>query len=419
MGNGIDGREPSPVTATPVWLLGVGLAYFFAHQMAFLFPDSAQVLMALWPPAGVGLAALLLSPRRLWPALIAILFIGGNLANIVVGRPILASLGFMLSNVLESLGCAYLIVRSSGGRPTFSRVREVVALVGAAVFVNAATALIGAGTASLGSTAAFWSFWKTWWIADGLGILLVTPAIVTWAPSVDRPARLRWPVAVEASVFLAFWCALTWYTFNPGALAAPLSPYLLVAFLAWPALRLGLRGTTLALVVLAAITVASASIWQNPLLWGPGDATHRLLLAQLFLWVVTVAGLFLAASYAQARSAERRAREEHLRFRAIEDNLPDVLVYQVMREHDGSMRFLHISAGIERLHGISAESVLRDPKNFYDLILEEDRPLLVNLVTRAKRLSDAPPPSSDGFPQRPARPWCANCAPTAASRGSS
>ena len=50
----------------------IGLAYFIAHQIGFLFPDSENVLAAVWPAGGLGLAALLLNPRRLWPAIIGV-----------------------------------------------------------------------------------------------------------------------------------------------------------------------------------------------------------------------------------------------------------------------------------------------------------------------------------------------------------
>jgi PAS domain S-box-containing protein len=358
--------------------------------MAFLFPDAGKVLMAVWPAAGVGLAALLLSPRRLWPAIVAILFASGNLADLIAGRPFLASLGFMATNVLESLGCAWLLLRTCGEKTTFSRVREILALVAAALFVNAVTALVGAGTARLASATPFWDFWKTWWIADGLGILLVTPAIVAWVAPLQPMRGARWQLVVEASAFLVLWTVTAWLAFNKAELVGPhvVQPYLLVALLAWPALRLGLRGTTFALVLLAAIAVTSTAIRVGPLLWGGEETTHRLLLAQLYLWVVTVTGLLLAASRTEVKSAEKAAREDQARIRALGDNLPDGMVYQVVRELDGSMRFLYLSAGVEQLLGLSVSDVLADARTFYQSIVEEDLPVvLAARQTSSKNMS--------------------------------
>ena len=365
----------------------IGAAYFLAHQIAFLFPDTEKVLMAMWPAGGIGLAALLLSPVRLWPAIIAVIFIAGNTANLMAGRPMVGSLGFMTANILESLGCAWLILRTCGKNISFNRVSEVLALLSAAVMVNAVTALIGAGTAHVVSTAPFWNFWHTWWVADGLGILLVTPLIVSWLTRQKSMMALRWYRIVEIFLFFVLWSALAWLTFNRSAFLGQntLPPYLIVALLAWPALRFGPRVTTISLLLLTIIVTTSSLVSDGPLIWGGENAMHRLLLAQLFTGVVAVAGLLLAASYSETKSAEKQSREEHTRLCTLGDNLPNGMVYQVVRELDGQMHFLYVSAGVERLNGVTAEEVLRDPSLLYRFIVEEDRSILATAESESAR----------------------------------
>lgn len=75
--------------------------------------------------------------------------------------------------------------------------------------------------------------------------------------------------------------------------------------------------------------------------------------------------------------AEEALRASEARLRAVSDNLPNGIVYQVVRELDGTMRFLHLSAGVERIHGFTAEAVLRNPQLLYAQILPEDRDRLV------------------------------------------
>jgi integral membrane sensor domain MASE1 len=152
----------------------------------------------MWPAAGVGLAALVLSPRRQWPVILAVLFIAGNGANLVSGRAAAASLGFMTANLIESLACAWLIARWCGSGVRFTRIQEVLALMTSAVFVNAGSALLGAGTAALTNTSPFRDFWFTWWVADGLGILLVTPLIVAWSDFGNLFHKLRWYRVLES-----------------------------------------------------------------------------------------------------------------------------------------------------------------------------------------------------------------------------
>ena len=71
----------------------VSLAYFLAQELAFKFPDSFGLIAAIWPAAGIALASLLLSPRRLWPMLLGCLFTAGIAANLTTDRPATASVG--------------------------------------------------------------------------------------------------------------------------------------------------------------------------------------------------------------------------------------------------------------------------------------------------------------------------------------
>jgi PAS domain S-box-containing protein len=93
------------------------------------------------------------------------------------------------------------------------------------------------------------------------------------------------------------------------------------------------------------------------------------------------------------------AKEAQLR--ALGDNLPGGMVYQLARELDGHSRFLYVSAGIEALHGVSTQAVLADPAKLYDLLHEEDRARVLEaeraslaqmtpfkIIARSRRQSD-------------------------------
>jgi integral membrane sensor domain MASE1 len=328
--------------------------------------------MAVWPAGGVGLAALLLSPRRLWPTILAALFLTGNAANLMTGRPLFNSVGFMTANVIESLACAWLMVKWGGSDISFGRVREVTALIFAATAVNAFTALVGAGTATIAGMAPFWSFWQTWFVADGLGILLVAPLVVTWSSFRDLSAGERRSWAIETTLFMAIWCAAAWMTFHvhPEHSYFSPQPYVFVALLAWAALRPGRRCVTLALVTLAVAALTSDAVSVGPLLWGGDTHTERVLLVQMYLACTAFTGLLLAGSYSESKAARLAAIDSEARIRAIGDNLPGGMVYQVVRDHDGAMRFTYVSGAIEKFGGVTAEEALRDPASLYTTIPE-------------------------------------------------
>jgi PAS domain S-box-containing protein len=97
---------------------------------------------------------------------------------------------------------------------------------------------------------------------------------------------------------------------------------------------------------------------------------------------VMIRGL-LAARYAEILENQQQLRDKEAQLRALGDNLPGGMTYQVVRERDGSMRFLYVSAGVEALHGLTADAVQADPQLLYRAILPEDLPA----VREAERVS--------------------------------
>lgn len=108
-------------------------------------------------------------------------------------------------------------------------------------------------------------------------------------------------------------------------------------------------------------------------------AAYALIIATLLAAGAVMAWLIrglLAAHDATSLRAREVLGAKEAQLRALGDNLPGGMMYQVMRELDGSMRFLYVSAGVEVIHGVTAREVLDDPARLYDLVLEEDRPAL-------------------------------------------
>jgi PAS domain S-box-containing protein len=84
----------------------------------------------------------------------------------------------------------------------------------------------------------------------------------------------------------------------------------------------------------------------------------------------------LASRYAEILEAQAELLAKETQLRALGDNLPGGVVYQVMRDFDGKMRFLYISAGVERMNGVSPEAALADSALLYGQIFPEDHAVL-------------------------------------------
>ncbi len=77
------------------------------------------------------------------------------------------------------------------------------------------------------------------------------------------------------------------------------------------------------------------------------------------------------------KSAEETLIERQNQLSILSDNLPGGFVYQVNTGKDGKDRiFTYLSSGIERLHGVTASEVMKNPMALYSQFVEEDQKML-------------------------------------------
>lgn len=69
-------------------------------------------------------------------------------------------------------------------------------------------------------------------------------------------------------------------------------------------------------------------------------------------------------------------RDNEARLRLLSDNLPNSMVYQLTREPGRGPRFLHVSEGVQALHGISAAQAKKNASLLLSHVVPEDRKLL-------------------------------------------
>src|ERR671936_1221528 len=158
--------------------LGVGVLYFGAGKLGLAFAIVHANATAVWPPAGIALAAVLLLGRGIWP----VIFAGAFLVNVSTAGTVLTSLGIAAGNTLEALIGAALVERFAGGTTAFDRAQDVFKFVAVAALVSTAiSASVGVATLAL-SGYAQWAdagaIWLTWWLGDAAGDLVVAPFLI-------------------------------------------------------------------------------------------------------------------------------------------------------------------------------------------------------------------------------------------------
>src|SRR3954454_5020128 len=278
-------------------------AYYAAAKIGLRLAYLDGAVTALWPPVGVGIAALVLFGPRLWPGIV--------IGDLLVGdfsTPLGTVLGQTVGNTLEVVVAAMLLRRLTGGSAPMDCVRDVFALVAAGAVGTAISASFGTTSLRLGGvigSGEVAEVWRTWWLSDFCGALVVAPLLLTWAsrayPRLGRRELLEGAALLVILVLLAE---------LPSQRDVP---YVVFPALIWAALRFGPRGAATALVVVAGLTV-----WNTAHNAGPfvrESITDSLLSSQLFLAAAALTSLVLGAVTAERTRAGEAlvANEERLR----------------------------------------------------------------------------------------------------------
>lgn len=298
--------------ASPTARAGVlGLAYFAAAELGHVLSVTTQeqVFATFWPPAGLLLAALVLSGRRQWPALAAAACFANLASNLLHGFSVPVSLGFCAAHGAEACLGAWLLRRYGGAPFTLTRINDVLALACWSALVSAMVgAAIGAGIVKAGfDGVSYWSAWQAWWIADAVGVLVVAPVVFTWAA--ERGALFHgvrpWRMVEGAAVFLGMIVAAAgvYGELLPPPLNAPI---FVLPFLLWAGLRFGPPCAAAGVLAIALIGVWNTSQGRGPYVALTDVPSQRLLRAQVTLCVFSLSVLALVAAIAERKQAERQ-----------------------------------------------------------------------------------------------------------------
>jgi integral membrane sensor domain MASE1 len=268
-------------------LAAVAAAYYVSARIGLQQQLVRGQVTPFWPPTGIGLVALLLWGPRMWPGIA----IGAFAVNVTLGPSLLPVLAIVAGNTLAPV-CAWLLLRRVGFRTQLDRLRDALALV----FLGALTgmlisATLGAGVLVMsGALPAgdFWPTWSVWWTGDAMGVLVITPFLLSLR-TLRRPrdtSVLRWAEAV----------ALLCGTAAVSLLATRSSLnllFLVVPFLIWAAFRFQLAGAAPCALIASVTAIYAGAVGAGP--FAGRDLLGKMVILQTFNGTVSLTALLLSA----------------------------------------------------------------------------------------------------------------------------
>lgn len=341
-------RSPiAPQSVATRWRLGLLLLALMVASGHWAGYSHAS-LPPFWPPAGIGVAMLLLSGRPAWP----VVALGAAL-----GLPPTAPWVMLMASVVALTSTAWLgawlAERHAGGVDAFEHTRDLLRfaivatllapLPGAALLAAARGAAAAGDPLRLAAEA---------WAGMATGVLLVAPVPLLWA----RQRRLGWDARQlgEALLLLSLLLLVCLLLFS-GRMATsqartPLG-FAVVPLLGWAALRFCPRDVAVLSLVLGVAAVGGSRRGHGPFAWNAADGTPLLL--QAFLASVALTALLLAVAIHERQRLARRLARSEAQYRIVTDTAGDAIV-----AIDRHSTIVYANAAVERLFGYTPAELI-------------------------------------------------------------
>jgi integral membrane sensor domain MASE1 len=221
-----------------------------------------------------------------------------------LGAHLFVSAGIAIGSTLQALLGEWLVRRWIGPGNFLERSRHVFQFVGVTLLMCLVASNLGVLSLMLGGFASWPQYgidWCTWWLGDSVGILLVTPWVVSWFQDGWHWRRDFILLRVgEAVLLIGLLLSVGLLVFSARASWSP--AYAAVPLIVWAAFRFGPRGATSSLVLLSICAVWGTVRGQGP--FAHANLHDSLLSVQAFVGVLAVTALGLIGVLEERRRGE-------------------------------------------------------------------------------------------------------------------
>jgi len=298
----------NPVDSSPyavvLKLLLLALAYFVTARLGLLIPYVGSHITLIWLPTGIAVAAFVRWGFISWPGI----FLGALVTNYTIDTSPLLDVCIAIGNSLGPLLAANLLRRLKFNC-ALERAYDILPLVAAA-----ASGVLISASGGVASLLAFKALplqeagraWLSWWAGDFVGVLLALPLLLT----ISR-AKIK-ELSAQRVEFIA-WTSITLvmslivFFFNSDENNHPLPlTFVLLPVIVWSAMRFGVMGSSLGLLIPVLIAAIATSLGLGPLYIE--NFQHGSFLLMMFISTLVVLNLMVATLQAGRKASDAKVQ---------------------------------------------------------------------------------------------------------------
>ncbi len=316
----VSSDEQAPIGTLGAVIL-TGLAYGIMARLCLSFVSLPGDITPVWLSSGIALAAVLIFGKRVWfGIMLGILILSLTRGIELTGSQFLVDLVSGVGNTASALIAANLITRMIKGRNLLSQTTDLIRFTLVAMISTCLSATVGIISLSIANPELWDQFgilWGNWWLSNVFGILLLTPALLTWYEWWQTKPHLSWVQMLEVCLTSIGAIAISLLVFRYGL---PLE-YLLIPLLIWAVFRVGLFLSMLLILLIVIIAILGTADSQGPFVQAGRDQFVSLLLLQLFIGINLFTVLLISAVISEREGVRKQLKQSNDELADMADKL--------------------------------------------------------------------------------------------------
>ncbi|MCK6618528.1 MAG: MASE1 domain-containing protein [Cyclobacteriaceae bacterium] len=326
-------------------ILMVALAYYLMAELGYFLSFGDSGVLPLWPPAGIGLALVVLLGRKVWPG-IAI----GSLIIVVrafwhqsitsVEMIIAVSAAVTAGRVVEPLAGAYLLKRLVKKINPFSTTLHtfqfVLVVLLVSIISSSITVLILHFASVVPAELVLTRFFECW-LSNVTGMVLFAPLLISMAQPLTMKLDL-YKAGELALLVLSAVVVFMMLSVEPVKSVAQYTyPFVIIPFLLWLAFRFHPFISTTALV-----GVALAAFYFTGNAVGPffmeHSTAHSIFLVQVYVGVISLSALVLSSAVNERQQAQNDLRKFNENLETMVNERTRALQQEINARHEAQLK---------------------------------------------------------------------------------
>lgn len=369
-----------PIIQSPssaLWLgrfLLVILVYVAAGRISMAFPYIDANASLIWLPAGVAVAALARWGRWMSVAI----YLGALLLTISNGNSAGVAACIALGSTLAPGVCCWILRRQQFSRD-FSHRKDVIWFGIAAALGMTLAATVGSLLLwQQGVIANPKQVWMIWWEGDTVGVLLAAPLLLSLSGANVAKLMRR---GKEVGVFIAIFAGTHWLIFFSPQNTLHLT-FLAMAVMLWAALRFGITGVSITVLVSSGIAAWVTYQGQGP--FSSSYAQTNLFILWLYMTTLSLVALLITSLQTERSVASDELKESFERISKVASRLPGVIMqYRICPDRSSCIPYA--SDAIYTLFELHPDEVSEDASPLFDRVNPADRAIGQDMLLQAMR----------------------------------